>query len=123
MNMGAGNVPHIMPNVGSPTGSGMHSVAKWHIPQATQQLNGECQEHLRSLSKLCNPGMANMNNQANFMKAGPMNRQNDNYKISLKAHPGHPTTPNTILPNVTSTNPKTPSPIVSILYLNSRKRF
>ncbi|KAL5288962.1 TRIM24 family protein [Megaselia abdita] len=98
MNMGGGNLPHIMPNVGSPTGSPMHSGhsgAKWHIPQATQQLNG----------------MANMNNQANFMKAGPMNRQIDNYKISLKAHPGHPTTPNTILPNVTSTNPKTPSPI------------
>uniref|UniRef100_T1GFT4 B box-type domain-containing protein n=1 Tax=Megaselia scalaris TaxID=36166 RepID=T1GFT4_MEGSC len=95
MNMAGGNVPHIMPNVASPTGSGMHSVAKWHIPQATQQMNG----------------MANMNNQANFMKAGPMNRQNDNYKISLKAHLGHPTTPTGTLPNVSSTNPKTPSPI------------
>lgn len=62
--------------------------------------------------------MANMNNQANFMKAGPMNGQNDNYKISLKAHLGHPTTPTGTLPNVSSTNPKTPSPIVSNIILS-----
>lgn len=79
-------------------GLGMPGMAKWHIPQSAQQ-NNACQSH------------------------GPMmqfanGRQGENFKISLKSpNTFKNTTPNgqmqgpaSVLPNVTSTNPKTPSP-------------
>ncbi|CAD7092367.1 unnamed protein product [Hermetia illucens] len=76
----------------------MHAVAKWHIPQSAQQANGQQQGPLMQF---------------------PNGRPGENFKINLKSPTTlqKSTTPNgqssggsVVLPNVTSTNPKTPSP-------------
>lgn len=89
------------PNSPQQMGMNMHSVAKWHIPQSAQQSNG-------------NAGTT----QGPLMQF-PNGRPAENFKINLKSPTTlqKSTTPNgqnngvvNVLPNVTSTNPKTPSP-------------
>lgn len=87
------------------------SVAKWHIPQSVQQSNGSSCSQQGPLMQFAN------------------GRQGENFKIALKSpntlknttspnqtiggsghinHHSHGQSP--VIPNVTSTNPKTPSP-------------
>lgn len=111
---------HGMPNIhpqAQPTPPVMHARAKWHIPQSVQQNNGTQQTWLYTFNSLDIwhiPEMAGPSNQ-NLMMTYKVSKDGDSYKISLRS-------PNSLRPasqngaqvgpaaNVTSTNPKTPSP-------------
>lgn len=92
----------------------MHSVGKWHIPQSAQQSNGSAGQTQGPLMQF------------------PNGRPGDNFKISPKSpNTLKNSTPNgqnsgssnTVLPNVTSTNPKTPSPSTNDVRFQNSKDF